>query len=115
LREGSAVLFSEDAGGQRFASQVQTLLDSPAVVVPCVTSLDNFTSKAPAALLAANGLELDPSDTNLEKVAGLVLELLGLLRKRRRLFINKITFFSCVCVAKRDTDRARELLSDTNF
>jgi hypothetical protein len=82
------VLFSDGAGGQGLASQVQMLLDSPAVVVPAVTSLQDFSSKVPPALLATNGLELDPADARLEKVAGLLLELLGLLRKRRRLFIS---------------------------
>ena len=72
----AGVLFSDGAAGQAFAPQVQTLLDSPAVVIPAVTSLDNFALKVPASLRATNGLELDPADTNLEEVAGLVLELL---------------------------------------
>jgi TIR domain len=82
------VLFSGGAAGQALASQVQTLLDSPAVVVPAVTSLTDFPAKVPAALQATNGLELDPADPGLERVAALILELLGLLRKRRRLFIS---------------------------
>jgi hypothetical protein len=84
----AGVLFSDGSAGQTFAAEVQTLLDSHAVVIPAVTSLIGFASKVPAALQATNGLELDPADPNLEKVAGLVLELLGLLRKRRRLFIS---------------------------
>lgn len=84
----AGVLFSDGAAGQTFATQVQALLDSPAVVIPAVTSLIDFASKVPAALHATNGLELGPADPNLEKVASLVLELLGLLRKKRRLFIS---------------------------
>jgi TIR domain len=82
------VLFSDGPAGAAFGEEVQQILDSPAVVVPAVTSLDNFTSKVPPALYPTNGLLLDPADPNLEKVAGLVLEILGLLRKRRRLFIS---------------------------
>lgn len=82
------VLFSGGAEGQKLAAQAQILLDSPAVVLPVVTSLIDFASRIPPALKATNGLELDPSDTSLEKVSGFVLELLGLLRKQRRLFIS---------------------------
>ncbi|HYM76871.1 MAG TPA: toll/interleukin-1 receptor domain-containing protein [Candidatus Dormibacteraeota bacterium] len=82
------VLFSDGPAALQFAAQVQILLDSPAVVLPAVSSLTDFSSKVPPALQATNGLELDPVDANLEKVAGFVLELLGLLRKRRRLFIS---------------------------
>ena len=82
------VLFSDGPRGQTFAAQVQALLESPAVVIPAVTSLIDFSSRVPASLQATNGLELDPSDANLEKVASLILELFGLLRKRRRLFIS---------------------------
>ena len=91
LRPESArvgILFSADSTGQQFAPQVQTLLDSPAVVVPAVTSLADFKSLVPSALYSTNGMELDPADPRLEKLAALVLELLGLLRKRRRLFIS---------------------------
>jgi hypothetical protein len=84
----AGVLFSDGAAGQAFAVEVQVLLDSSTVVIPAVTSLDNFDSKVPVALQAINGLELDPADPKLEKVAALILELLGLLRKRRRLFIS---------------------------
>lgn len=84
----AGVLFSDGAAGQTFAAEVQVLLDSPTVVIPAVTSLANFASQVPAALRATNGLELDPADPKLEEIAGLILELLGLLRKRRRLFIS---------------------------
>ena len=87
-RSRVGVLFSDGPAGAAFAAEVQQILDSPAVVVPAVTSLDDFNSKVPAALHPTNGLLLDPADPNLEKVAGLVLEILGLMRKRRRLFIS---------------------------
>jgi hypothetical protein len=82
------VLFSDGPVGKKFETQVKQLLDSPAVVVPAVTSLENFGDKVPDCLRATNGLLLDPADTHLETLAALVLELLGLLRKRRRLFIS---------------------------
>jgi hypothetical protein len=82
------ILFSGDASGQGYAPQIQTLLDCPAVVVPAVTSLSAFQSQVPASLYAVNGMELDPADPDLEKAAALLLELMGLLRKRRRIFIS---------------------------
>src|SRR5262249_49465821 len=91
LRTDSArvgVLFSDSNQGQQFAGEVGRILDSPAVVIPVVGSLDNFPSKVPPALCPSNGMKLDPKDPGLGNVAGLVLELLGLLRKKRRLFIS---------------------------
>jgi hypothetical protein len=91
LRTDSAkvgVLFSDNSEGQQLAPQVERLLDSTAILIPVVDSFDDFASKVPAALKASNGMRLDPGDPGLENVAGLVLELLGLLRKRRRLFIS---------------------------
>jgi hypothetical protein len=82
------VLFSADTRGRSFAAQVRTLLDSPAVVIPAVTSLADFPSKVPDDLAPTNGMKLEAGDPKLEKVAALVLELLGLMRKRRRLFIS---------------------------
>src|SRR5258708_7605845 len=82
------VLFSNDSAGQGFAAEVELLLNSPAVVIPVVLSLDDFPSKVPPSLAPTNGMKLDPLDSLLEKVAALVMELLGLLRKRRRLFIS---------------------------
>ena len=84
----AGVLFSNDGQGQKFSREVETLLNSPAVVIPVVASLDDFPIKVPPALAATNGMKLDPADPELNNVAGLVLELLGLLRKRRRLFIS---------------------------
>ena len=75
------VLFSDGPVGKKFETQVKQLLDSPAVVVPAVTSLENFGDKVPDCLRATNGLLLDPADTHLETLAALVLELLGLLRE----------------------------------
>ena len=40
------------------------------------------------SLAPTNGMALDPADTALERVAGLILELLGLMRRRRQLFIS---------------------------
>jgi hypothetical protein len=83
-----AGLFSGGSAGLAFDPQVRTLLAIPVVVIPAVTSRDNIELKIPDPLLAINALELDPRDPELEELAGLILELLGLLRKRRRLFIS---------------------------
>jgi hypothetical protein len=82
------ILFSDGASGTAFEDEVRTILDSPAVVIPVVDSTVGYPAKVPAALHSTNGFAIDPADTHLESVAGLVLEVLGLLRRRRRLFIS---------------------------
>jgi hypothetical protein len=62
-------------------------LDS-VVVVPVVSSLDNFDQQVPAALASVNGLELDDLDSSLERVCGVVLQQFRILRRQRRLFIS---------------------------
>ncbi len=82
------VLFSSGAAGAALEAPVRKLLDSPAVLIPAVTSLVDFKTRVPPSLYSTNGLELDPGDQDESRVASLVLELLGLLRKRRRLFVS---------------------------
>src|SRR5205823_1243043 len=82
------VLFTNSAAGKAFANEVKVLLDSPAVVIPAVLSVEDFQDKVPEILRPTNGLTLDKGDPDVEKLAARVLELFGLLRKRRRLFIS---------------------------
>jgi TIR domain-containing protein len=82
------VLFSDDARGKGFAAAVALLMENAAVVVPVVRSVENFNAQVPEALYPVNALKLNPQDRELEDVASLVLELFGLLRNRRRLFIS---------------------------
>lgn len=62
-------------------------LDS-VVVVPVVSSLQDFARQVPPPLSSVNGLELDVLDGALERVCAIVLQQFRLLRKQRRLFIS---------------------------
>jgi hypothetical protein len=53
-----------------------------------VPALDRFTEFVPADLRPINGMALRPEDPGLERIASVLLEGLGLLRKSRRLFIS---------------------------
>lgn len=64
------------------------LIKDAALVLPVVPTLDRFTEFVPNDLRPINGMEMKPEDTGLERVASVLLEGLGLLRKSRRLFIS---------------------------
>jgi hypothetical protein len=53
-----------------------------------VDALDAFSSKVPAALRAANGIEVGNAGPKLETLAAALLECVGLLRSQRRMFIS---------------------------
>ena len=86
----AGILFATKSSGRTstYEQAVQTLLNAKAVVVPAVEALADFRASVPDVLFEINGMELDPTDSQLEKAASLLLELMGLLRKRRRLFIS---------------------------
>lgn len=64
------------------------LVRNAVLVLPVVPTLDRFTEFVPEDLLPINGMALRPEDPDLERVASVLLEGLGLLRKSRRLFIS---------------------------
>ena len=64
------------------------LIRDAALVVPIVPDLDRFTDFVPIDLRPVNGMALRPEDPGLERIASVLLEGLGLLRKSRRLFIS---------------------------
>ena len=57
-------------------------------MVPVVPTLDRFSEFVPDDLRPINGMALRSEDPELERVASVLLEGLGLLRKSRRLFIS---------------------------
>lgn len=57
-------------------------------VLPVVDDYLRFRELIPEPLTAFNGRELDNADPNLEGVAGVVLENLGMLRHSRRVFVS---------------------------
>jgi TIR domain len=67
---------------------VKQLLEVPAVVIPVVETLEDYSQLVPEPLAPVNGCVPRPEDPGLEWIAGLVLEALSLLRQSRRLFIS---------------------------
>ncbi len=67
---------------------LSSLIQDATMVVPVVPTLNRFTEFVPDDLRPINGMALRPEDPNLERVASVLLEGLGLLRKSRRLFIS---------------------------
>lgn len=64
------------------------LIRDATLVVPIVPALDRFTEFVPIDLRPINGMVLRSEDPGLERIASVLLEGLGLLRKSRRLFIS---------------------------
>lgn len=64
------------------------LIDEATMVVPVVPTLDNFSQFVPTELLSINGMALRKEDAEHNRLASVLLEGLGLLRKSRRLFVS---------------------------
>jgi TIR domain len=79
-------------GGPRTAAldrqALRRLHGFSAVVLPVVTNISRFRRLVPRELYGVNGIARDRADRNLDAIANLVLENLGLLRRSRRLFIS---------------------------
>lgn len=57
-------------------------------ILPLVDDLNTYPQSVPPVLRPINGLKLDPGDADLRKPAGRILEMLRLVRDKRRLFIS---------------------------
>lgn len=57
-------------------------------ILPLVDDLKTYPQSVPRVLRPINGLKLDPGDADLRKPAGRILEMLRLVRDKRRLFIS---------------------------
>jgi hypothetical protein len=64
------------------------LVDAGVMVVPVVDNLQHFNDYVFDELRGINGMEFRGDDQNMERVAGVLLEGLNLLRRSRRLFIS---------------------------
>lgn len=69
-------------------SAIQDLKAASAPIIPLTAPGMSFTATIPEPLHAANGLTLQPADTDLEVVAAALLECVGLLREQRRVFVS---------------------------
>lgn len=67
---------------------LELLCYAGADVLPLVDDLGTYPQSVPEPLLPINGMVLDPGDPQLRAPVGRVLEMLRLLRSRRRLFIS---------------------------
>lgn len=67
---------------------VDEILRSSAPIIPTITSTGNFATEIPDGLHYANGLRRRNDDPELNELAAVLLECVGLLRKQRRVFIS---------------------------
>ena len=67
---------------------LDALLSAAKPVIPIVRDITNFRAQTPLQLHAINGLPFDGSVAHIDRVINTVLEVLQLLRRRRRLFIS---------------------------
>ena len=70
------------------APELSSLIRDATMVVPVVPTLERFTEFVPGDLRPINGMALRSEDLDLDRVASVLLEGLGLLRRSRRLFIS---------------------------
>jgi TIR domain len=67
---------------------ISELVQAGVMVVPVVDNLDHFNDFVFDELRGINGMEFKADDQNMERVAGVLLEGLNLIRRSRRLFIS---------------------------
>jgi hypothetical protein len=83
-----AVYFGGAPATAKDLNAVQSLRGTASVIIPVVPDSLTFNAAVPPELHGINGVELSPNDPQLDVVANLVLENLGLLRQTRRLFLS---------------------------
>jgi len=70
------------------STRLADLLADGTLIVPVVTDTTNFTKLVPPDIAHLNGVSIADCGADFERLAARVLEGLGLLRERRRLFIS---------------------------
>lgn len=90
LRDRSASTTALYFGGDPAADAVllHELREARIPTVPVVRSGDVLANVLPATIQATNACFLDPADTQLDALASVCLESLGLLRRQRRVFVS---------------------------
>jgi hypothetical protein len=66
----------------------QDLVTSSAPIIPTVAAGSNFGVEVPGVLQAANGLTRRNDDPEMTELASAILEVVGLLRRQRRVFVS---------------------------
>ena len=82
-----AILFGGDCSTLDPA-YLQSLMRQGTPIIPVVGDLTSFAKLVPACLHHINGLQLDPADKELTRIATAALECMGLLPRQRRIFLS---------------------------
>lgn len=82
------VYFGTDACDEQADGILSSLIHEHLPIIPVVTDLNKFSAQVPQVLRFSNGMALSSAGTELEALAAVVLECLGLLRRQRRVFIS---------------------------
>jgi hypothetical protein len=69
-------------------ARIDRIVADGLLIVPVVSSTASFSTSVPPEIAHLNGISLDDCGAEFERLAARVLEGLGLLRERRRLFIS---------------------------
>jgi hypothetical protein len=83
-----AVYFGHLSAAPSDVDVLRDLRAAAIVIIPVVADLKQYTSHTPSELHTINGYSPPAEDADLDGLANLVLENLGLLRRARRLFIS---------------------------
>jgi len=68
--------------------EVQTLVGASLPIIPSVGPTGSFVADIPAMLQSSNGLRRRADDPAMTELAAALLEIIGLLRKQRRVFVS---------------------------
>lgn len=82
------VYFGADGCSEQADTILPSLIGEHIPIIPVVEELAAFSAQVPEVLRFANGMALSTAGANLEGLAAIVLECLGLLRRQRRVFVS---------------------------
>jgi len=70
------------------ADRLATLLSDGILIIPVVDDINRFSALVPTEIAHLNGISIADCGADLERLAARILEVFGLLRETRRLFIS---------------------------
>lgn len=82
------VYFGANARDEQVDRILPSLIGEHVPIVPIVEDLAAFSAQVPEVLRFANGMAMSAAGANLEGLAAIALECLGLLRRQRRVFVS---------------------------
>ncbi|MGQ2905743.1 MAG: toll/interleukin-1 receptor domain-containing protein [Neoaquamicrobium sediminum] len=84
----SIALFFGGVGSLALTDHLDALIQDSIVIVPVTTAAGQFGTEIPPVLKEVNGIALTGVGGGVNRIVSLILELFGLLRRERRLFIS---------------------------